>query len=196
MPAMWQTQSDIIAELQRALIQDFRLAPLDGQDRPVFLAVAWPAHDGVTGRKPRLPAGRGLTAQQALVATAAEAIELRASLAQRHLPTLAHLPRRDGLASVAARDLLSGHSVPVPAQEVWLDCATTLDEPLVCDATSTGCAAGRTQNDATAAALWECIERDAPALWWHGGVPARPLALEVIDRPQPRLFWCSTGATG
>lgn len=193
MPTMRHSKIDTIAQLTRALAQDFQLLPLEDPDRPVFLAVAWPAHDGVTGRKPRLPAGRGLTPQQALVATGAEALELRASLAQRHLPALADLPRRDGLAMVAGRDLRTGHAVPVTAQEVWLDCADILGEPLVTDATSTGCAVGRTRHEATETALWECIERDALALWWHGGLPARPLPVEEIDRLQPRLYWWLDG---
>lgn len=186
---MQQNQTDIISSLTRALALDFQLHLIEDKDRPVFLAVAWPVKDGVTGQKPRLPAGRGLTPQQALVAAGAEALELRASLSQRHLPRLAALPRRDGLAITLARDLLTGKEVEVLAQEVWLDCATTLDEPLVYDATSTGCATGRTRHEATQVALWECIERDAMALWWHGGLAPRPYALEVIDRRNPRLFW-------
>jgi ribosomal protein S12 methylthiotransferase accessory factor YcaO len=193
MLAMRHSQIETIAQLTRALALDFQLLPREDPDRPVFLAVAWPAHDGVTGRKPRLPAGRGLTPQQALVATGAEALELRASLAQTHLPALSALPRRDGLAMVSARDLRTGQAVPVPAQEVWLDCADILGEPLITDATSTGCAAGHTRQDATETALWECIERDALALWWHGGLPARPLPVEVIDRLQPRLCWWLDG---
>jgi thiazole/oxazole-forming peptide maturase SagD family component len=189
MPVMRQDQTDTVNSLTCALALDFQLHALEDMDRPVFLAVAWPVKEGITGLKPRLPAGRGLTPAQALIAAGAEALELRASLSQRHLTRLAALPRRDGLATALARDLLTGHQVPIPAQEVWLDCAATLEEPLVCDATSTGCAAGRTRQEATQAALCECIERDALALWWHGGHAPRPLALEVIDRLQPRLFW-------
>lgn len=172
--------------LTRALAQDFQLVPIDAADCPVFLAAAWPLRDDVTGLKPRLPAGRGLTALQALVATGAEAIELRASLAQSHL---ADLTRKAGLAMVRARDLLSGQMEAISAQHVYLDCAAALGEPLVCDATSTGCATGVTRQEATLTALWECIERDALALWWHGGAPASALTLEVIDRSQPRLCW-------
>jgi ribosomal protein S12 methylthiotransferase accessory factor YcaO len=188
---MRPSQTDTVADLTRALAQDFQLLPLEGPGRPVFLAVALPVRDAATGLKPRLPAGRGLTPQQALLSAGAEAVELRASLAQRH--DLSSLPRRDGLALAGARDLLTGQEVAVPAQEIWLDCAATLGEALVCDATSTGCAAGRTRLEATEAALWECIERDALALWWHGGLPARALPLEVIDRRQPRLFWWLSG---
>lgn len=190
---MKQNLTDTIARLNRSLAHDFRLMPLYTPDSPVFLTVALPSFDGLTGLKPRLPSGRGLSLQQALVAAGAEAIELRASLAQRNLATLATLPREAGLAKVPALDLFTGETVPVPAQEVYLDCAATLSEPLICDATSTGCAAGITRTDATLTALWECIERDAMALWWHGGLPAGPLSLDLIDRQQPRLFWWLDG---
>ena len=189
MSDMQQSQSSLITSLTCALALDFQLHALEEKDRPVFLAVAWPVKEGVTGQKPRLPAGRGLTPSQALIAAGAEALELRASLSQRHLTKLAALPRRDGLAITFARDLLTGQQVPILAQEAWLDCAATLGEPVICDATSTGCATGPTRQVATEVALWECIERDALALWWHGGRVPRPLSLEVLDRLQPRLFW-------
>ena len=163
--------------------------PIYVLDSPVFLAVAWPTADGVTGIKPRLPAGRGLTLQQGMISAGAEAIELRASLAQRHLPALAELPRVDGFAMASAQDQLTAETTLVPAQHVYLDSAAALGEPLVFDATSTGCAAGPNRSIATATALWECVERDAVALWWHGGLPAGALSLEMIDQRQPRLFW-------
>ena len=193
MSALRHSQIEVIAQLTRALALDFKLHSLEDPDRPVFLAVAWPVQDGVTGRKRRLPAGRGLTPQQALVSTGAEALELRASLAKHHMPTLTALPRKDGLAMVWARDLWTGQLEPVMAQEVWLDCAAILGERLVTDATSTGCAVGRTRHEATETALLECIERDALALWWHGGLQACPLPVEVIDRLQPRLYWWLDG---
>ncbi len=193
MGAMKQDLTETIMQLKRALAHDFRLMPLHTPDSPVFLAIAWPNSGTVTGLKPRLPSGRGLTVQQALVAAGAEAVELRASLAQRHLPALADLPRENGLAMATAIDLFSGETVPVPAQEAYLDCADTLAEPLIYEASSNGCAAGVTRNAARLTALWECIERDAVALWWHGGLPAGPLSLDLIDRQQPRLFWWLDG---
>ena len=71
-------------------------------DCPVFLAIACPEADGVTGLKPRLPAGRGLSQAEALITAAAEAVELRASLAGSHLSDLRRAPRREGVAQVAA----------------------------------------------------------------------------------------------
>ncbi|HEY8564684.1 MAG TPA: YcaO-like family protein [Beijerinckiaceae bacterium] len=46
---------------------------------------------------------------------------------------------------------------------------------------SSGCAAGATFDDACLAGLLELVERDAAALWWHGGRPAKPLAAEVLS---------------
>ncbi|MCX7287572.1 MAG: YcaO-like family protein [Rhodobacterales bacterium] len=185
---MKQNMTETITSLNLALAHDFRLMPYDLPDRPVFLAIAIPTDDGVTGLKPRLPAGRGLTRQQAMISAGAEAVELRASLAVRHLPALAALPRQDGLAMASALDLVRGTLEPVQAQSVYLDCASVLGEALITDANSTGCAAGATRQNATPA-LWECIERDALALWWHGGLPSGTLPLDLIDRQQPRLAW-------
>lgn len=175
--------------LERTLAPDFALVPLDLPGCPVFLAMACPLAEGVTGRKPRLPAGRGVTLHQALIAAGAEAVELRASLAQSHLADLARCPRDDGLAQVTAQDMRTGAEVRLPAQSVYLDAAAILSEPLQSDATSTGCAAGVTAGAAALAGLWECIERDALALWWHGGHAPGPLALDVLDARQPRLSW-------
>jgi len=181
--------ADTIARLAHALEQDFQLTPLHAPEAPLFLAIALPRGEGVTGLKPRLPAGRGMTTQQAMLSAGAEALELRASLAQRHLGGLAALQRRDGLAVTQATDLISRAPVPVLAQEVYLDCAAVLNEPLLEDANSTGCAVGIDRDSAMVSALWECVERDAVALWWHGHQPAAALPLEVIDAQQPRLFW-------
>ncbi|NHB76763.1 YcaO-like family protein [Rhodobacter calidifons] len=186
---MKQNPAELIAKLARALDDDFRILALDEPDAPLFLAVALPTDDGVTGLKPRLPAGRGMTPQQAMLAAGAEALELRASLAQRHLSDLRRLPRRDGIAMVATSDLVSGATVEVPAQEVYLDCAAILGEPLREDANSTGCAVGPDRDSALARGLWECVERDALALWWHGRLPGGRVETEIIDAHQPRLYW-------
>lgn len=185
---MRRNLAEIIARVEAALAPDFQVMPLEAPEAPLFLAVALPVEEGVTGLRPRLPAGRGLTPQQARLAAGAEALELRASLAQHHAG-LAGLPRQDGLAVCGAEDLLSGVRVPVLAQEVYLDCAAVLGETLRVDANSTGCAAGPDRETALATALWECVERDALALWWHGGRQGAALAVEVIDPLQPRLFW-------
>lgn len=43
-----------------------------------------------------------------------------------------------------------------------------------------GCSAGRTGAAACRAALLEVVERDALALWWRGGRPAKPVFLETL----------------
>ena len=181
--------AELIARISHALAPDFTVMPLHAPDAPIFLAVALPSEEGTTGLKPRLPAGRGMTTGQAMIAAGAEALELRASLAQHHLAEVQGLPRLGGLAMATATDLLSHMPVAVPAQQVYLDCAAVLSEPLQVDANSTGCAAGRDLDSARTTALWECIERDAVALWWHGNRPALALPLELIDAHQPRLYW-------
>jgi ribosomal protein S12 methylthiotransferase accessory factor YcaO len=186
---MKQNPADTIARLTRALEQDFRILPLDEPEAPLFLAVAVPLDEGVTGLKPRLPAGRGMTAAQAMLTAGAEALELRASLAQQHVGALQGLPRLDGLAMVRAVDMAGAEGVEIAAQRVYLDCAAVLGERLCEDATSAGCAVGRDPDDAMARALWECVERDAVALWWHGQRQGGAVATEIIDALQPRLFW-------
>ncbi len=47
-------------------------------------------------------------------------------------------------------------------------------------ATSLGCAAGRTVEEATRSALLELIERDALALWWRGGDEAGAIGEDEI----------------
>ena len=180
---------EIIAHLNQSLARDFRVTPLYAPDAPIFMAVAWPTGDRVTGCKPRLPAGRGMTLAQAMRSAGAEAIELRASLAQNHRAQMATLAVTDGRAMVPAHDLLTGAATQVPAQLVYLDHALVSGEPLYADADSTGCATGDSRADATLAALLECLERDAMALWWHGMLPAAALPLDLIDALQPRLFW-------
>ena len=39
------------------------------------------------------------------------------------------------------------------------------------------------------AALCECVERDALALWWHGGQGAPTVPTALIDERHPRLSW-------
>ena len=189
MPGMKQDLVQTLKELQTALAMDYRIVPVDVPGMPVFQAVAYPLAPGVTGLKPRLPSGRGMTLAQAMVSAGAEALELRASLAGANRERLGPMPVVDGLAQVPARDLLTGDTVLVPAQEVYLDFAAVMGEPAYADAGSTGCAAGATRQDATLAALLECLERDALAMWWHGGLPAAALPADLVEMQHPRLSW-------
>ena len=189
MGPMKQDLTATLASLRLALAYDYRIVPMNVPGAPVFLAVAMPLAAEVTGQKPRLPSGRGLSMPQAMVSAGAEALELRASLASSNLGLIARLPRLDGRAMIEARDLRSGAAVPVPAQTVFLDHAAATGEPLDIDARSTGCATAPDRQAATEQALLECIERDAIAFWWHGGVAAHALPLDILDAFAPRLLW-------
>ena len=190
---MIQPVADTLAILTQSLAADFHVMPLQIPDAPIFMAVAVPKWDGATGLHPRLPAGRGTSLQQTLLTAAAEALELRASLAQNH-PEIVEASGANGSpARVIAHDLLDGQAVPVLAQAVYLDFAARTAEPLLTDANSTGCAAGADREDAVLRALLECIERDAVALWWYAGHQHPAIALDVMDQLQPRLCWWLMG---
>lgn len=60
----------------------------------------------------------------------------------------------------------------------------------------TGCAAGRTWTEAVVSGLWELIERDAVAAWWHEGAPPHPLAESVVAETQGYLAPLRGGASG
>jgi ribosomal protein S12 methylthiotransferase accessory factor len=90
---------------------------------------------------------------------------------------------------VQAHDMASGQVTRLPAQEVFLDHAAVTGEDLTCDARSTGCAAAPDTDEAAWRGLLECIEREAKAFWWHGGVAAHALPNSLIDAIAPRLLW-------
>jgi ribosomal protein S12 methylthiotransferase accessory factor YcaO len=163
----------------------FNVLELPMHDSPVFLAVAFPAQRSVTGIKPRLPAGRGFSRSQAMLSAVAEAGELLATLAMPHAVTAGE----NGTAKVPATRLSDGQSVEVSAQQVFLDWAAAHDEPLAHDADSTGCAAGQNLEDATTRALFECLERDALAIWWYGKQSRHHLPMSYMDTLHPRLAW-------
>lgn len=175
--------------LRQALAHEYRILPMDVPNSPVFLAVALPVSPEVTGVKPRLPSGRGLSLLQAMVSAGAEALELRASLAWNNAARIATLHHVAGHGLINARNLQTGAMVAVPAQMVFLDHAAATGEALETDARSTGCAIAPNKQAATIRALLECIERDALVFWWHGGVAAQSLPLEIVDRLAPRLVW-------
>lgn len=187
--AMMRSMSDTIALLSQSLADDFHVLPLQMPDAAIFMAVAVPLWEGVTGLKPRLPAGRGMSLQHSVLTAAAEALELRASLAQNHPDAGASGAKTDGFAQIPAVDLVRGDTVHVPAQAVYLDFANHAQEPLVTDADSTGCATGPSREAALLHGVLECIERDAVALWWYGGLQRPAVPLDAIDALQPRLFW-------
>lgn len=186
---MKQNLNDTLMVLRQTLAFDYRIIALEMPTSPVFMAVALPLAPEVTGLKPRLPSGRGLSLPQAMVSAGAEAVELRASLGWTNSARIAALPQKDGRRMIEAQNLHNGETVLVPAQTVFLDHAAATGEPLQTDARSTGCATAVNRQIAIDMALLECIERDAIAFWWHGNVPAFRLPLERIDPLSPRLLW-------
>lgn len=96
------------------------------------------------------------------------------------------LRRRAGPAIAAgwmgATRLSDGSAVFVPAALCFRDAA--LEPPA---GLSLGAAAGRSLEEATLSALYELIERDAIALWWRAGAPARRLDTTVAADLLARL---------
>ena len=106
---MAKPPAELLAMVSAALADEYEILRLEGPELPIFLALACPLAEGVTGNRPRLPAGRGLTLNQALLAAGAEALELRASLARNHAGT--GYRKRKAPAMAEAVDLLSGETV-------------------------------------------------------------------------------------
>ena len=77
-------------------------------------------------------------------------------------------------------DLRTGKAIRCPADWVL---RRALKGPLIIPdaALSTGTAAGPTRDAAKMSAVLELIERDAAALWWRGGRPARLLTLDAAS---------------
>lgn len=176
-------------DIKAAMADEFELVSVEHGEGQVFFSAAIPTTKAASGFKPRLPAGRGMSQQQANFAAAAEALEMRASLATNVSRAHHELFTSQKRKMVFATDLHSGERVAVPAQRVFLDFARATNEPLFHDADSTGCAAGETFDIATCTALLECIERDAMAIWWYGKQSRPHLSPEILDLTQPRLTW-------
>ncbi len=79
---------------------------------------------------------------------------------------------------VAGRCLASADPILLPA-DLCLRRSESERDSLSLVNVGTGCAGGPTEEAATIAAILELIERDAAALWWRGGRPARPISLEA-----------------
>lgn len=180
---------DLISVLEDSLIGDFKVELIDLSDYPVFFAAAMPTRAFATGEVPRLPCGRGLTRQAAILSALGEAAELRASLARKETFPSLECERHDGFAYLPVENLVTGAFTGVIAQRIFLDWAAAAGEALVFDAGSSGCAAWTDLAGATERGLLECIERDARALWWHGKLrcPTRPR--DCLDDVEPRLSW-------
>jgi ribosomal protein S12 methylthiotransferase accessory factor YcaO len=193
--AKTQNSTAELRALVSALADQFDVRELNGQDHPIFLAVAFPRREGITGLKPRLPAGRGFTKAQAVYSAAAEAAELLCSLATQNTKANHPIIDIDGVDSVTVNDMATGANRSVEAQSVFLDYAMVFEQTLTIDANSNGCACGENIEDAKARGLLECVERDALAIWWYGRQSRSHLSLAFIDQAQPRLsYWLTRRA--
>jgi thiazole/oxazole-forming peptide maturase SagD family component len=178
-----------LLNLLESLRGNFEVEELDLPESPVFVAVGIPTGKAVTGLKPRLPAGRGLSASQAMLSAAAESVELSASLAQNCDRSRHTFKIEGGLAHILASNITGGADEYFPAQHVYLDWAATANEPVIYNADSNGCASGATWPEALERALLECIERDAMAIWWYGRQNRHHLPASSLDPLAPRLSW-------
>lgn len=203
------------AALMRAAGRMGRIFRLSAPDAPGLAFIGGTASPSAYGlRADGLPAmnvsGRGLTAASAFAGCVGEAVESLSRLEWGDEPLRragpeplgAHRPATaDRLAEAArsavvdwlpARRLDDDRPCLVPADLCLRRAAPGGHEP-----GSAGCAAGETWDDACLRALLELIERDAAALWWCGGQPARPLAVETLMRDAgPMLLALRAGEAG
>lgn len=176
-------------EFADVLAGKFDLLPIELPECPIFLVTAVPCGPDVTGSHLRMPAGRGLSRRAAMVSAAGESIELMHSLARNADGSRAVFPKSAGPALVPMQNLVNGATAMIAAQEIYLDWAAEFSEPLICEADSSGCAAGRNFADTMERALLECVERDACAAWWYGRQSRQHVSLSVLRGAAPRLMW-------
>jgi len=101
-------------------------------------------------------------------------------------PRLAYAPYADGtrLGWVAARSLVTGLRVLVPAIAVFLGYRPASPEELLCPTTSNGLAAGATLAGAVLAAAYEVLERDGFLVTWMNRLPAERVKLSGHPDPE------------
>jgi ribosomal protein S12 methylthiotransferase accessory factor YcaO len=187
--AMMRKWDAKLQDLLSSLKDHFEVHELDLPESPVFIAVAIPTRETVTGLRPRLPAGRGLSAAQAMLSAAAESLELLASLAQSVKSHQDRFRLKNGFSEILAQNISGGSAIYFSAQRIYLDWAGVCGEPLIYDADSNGTASGSSWQDAVGRATLECIERDAMAIWWYGRQQRQHLPASCLDRYAPRLSW-------
>ena len=187
----------------------FQLHAPDAPGLVVFGGEADPALLGLDGSDGEVGslAGSGLTLRAALEGCLGEGVEYLSQVEwgdealvkgptaaighglgpedrQMLLARLSIEPRGDGepvLDWLSARRLGDGASVLVPA-DLCLRRPAGRRTARPTSPLSLGAAAGRSLEAATLAGLLELVERDAAALWWHGGRRGRSLPLEILAR--------------
>jgi ribosomal protein S12 methylthiotransferase accessory factor len=190
----------LAARFERAFSLPMRHAP----GAFLFGALAAPERFAIVDHPAAGVGGRGLTFRRAFESCVGEAAEYLSFIARGNEPTTADDGRGDHDASqlawvaaglglederqlgnvdwMVAQSIADRRSVRFPAELVLRRPAsrrTTRRET-----ESTGVGAGATREAAILNGLLEVIERDAIALWWHGGMPARTVGTELIDNPE------------
>ena len=165
--------------LRQAAGQMRRLFRIAAPDAPGLVLLGGEVDAG-PGRPPLPCAGAGLDLESAFAACVGEALERASQVPDgTEAVTLGPLPAEAEAVApgvegpwLPARRLPDGAPGFVPAA-LCLRGVGPVTRPL-----SIGCAAGETMAAAELSGLLECIERDAAALWWQGGAPARAVAPE------------------
>jgi ribosomal protein S12 methylthiotransferase accessory factor YcaO len=186
---MGAISADLNTKVLDSVSDRFVVHEMSDQEQPVYIAAAFPLREGLTGLKPRLPSGRGLSLKQAQFGACAETIELMCCLAGPYNNNMARIISTHTTDEITATNPLTQEKTAVPAQQVFLDYAMIYNRQLIFDADTTGCAAGRNFDDARERALLECIERDALAIWWYGRQSRAHYDLSILDEIAPRVSW-------
>lgn len=92
---------------------------------------------------------------------------------------------------LAATRLSDGCSTAIPAR-----LCLRQNEEVASIASSLGCAAGETRLGAIRSALFELIERDAVALWWHGANPPLTIPDSGLEQAKMLLAQARQGNSG
>jgi ribosomal protein S12 methylthiotransferase accessory factor len=194
----------LAARFDRAFALPMRHAP----GAFFFGAMASPERFAIADHPAAGVGGRGLTFRRAFESCIGEAAEYLSFIARGNEPATANDGRGDLDASqlawvaaglglederqlgdadwMVAQSIADRRSVRFPAELVLRRPASRRKARR--ETESAGVGAGPTREAATLSGLLEVIERDAIALWWHGGVPARTVGAELIDNPEFESF--------
>ncbi len=201
----WLAQLALAARCENA----FRLPLPHAPGAEFFGAMVDPLTFGISEHERSGAGGRGVTFQHAFGSCIGEAAEYLSFLEHPDDPLIIadsgpdeHSPdTRQWIAAglgleggadpgsaeqTEMRSISDGHSVNFPAELVLRRAAARRSGRR--PAESTGVGAGPTIDDAILSGLLEVIERDAIALWWYGGRPARPTAPDLSGGSEFQRF--------
>lgn len=188
----------------------FRLGSPDAPGLAFVGGTADPAIYGLEGFPPSSVSGRGLELRSALFGCLGEAVEGLSRLQWGNEPlerfggSLAPAMRPETACALHEGLSESGDQSVLPAIRLG-DGAWTVVPAARCltmagrdgsGPSSSGCAAGPSLDHARLAAVLELVERDAAALWWKGGRPARPLSAEAMSAVAVTISSLRSDVTG